>query len=454
LGITLVQKSDLSKPRPNARRALVLAGGAISGGSFKLGGLAALDRYFSNISINEFDIYMGISAGAFLAAPIAAGIPPSELVEAVVGDPGKITRFSLLDFYTPNWREWLGKPALLTRDLAALAPALTVSLLRGMPRKLATLRRRARDFVNEPGLETAEALADPVMTEVAAKFRRRGHHYIPSGLFDNRRIEAYIRLNLERNGLPNSFRQLKLATGRSLYIGATNLNTAQGVVFGHDENNSVTISEAVQASTAIPGFFRPARVGAPGREQDYVDAAVRKTANISTAVRHGAELIVCYNPFRPFVNYRHRLVSDERSSIADLGMAVIINQAFRTMLHSRLRLGIEKLRLDDNFRGDVVLIEPTETDARFFSMNPLAFWHRGAAAEHGYESVKRSLTKHHDTLSKILGANGVEVDLSGLGDALRETPEAKAEAAGKSTKTAQKSNDPRNGHLRVVAGGR
>ena len=124
--------------------------------------------------------------------------------------------------------------------------------------------------------------------------------YLPSGLFDNRRIADYVEHNLARNDVPNDFRQHKLRTGKSLYVVATNLNTAQGVVFGHDEDYSVSISESVQASTAIPGFFKPARIGPAGREQDYLDGALRKTANISTAARHGAELIVCYNPFRPF----------------------------------------------------------------------------------------------------------------------------------------------------------
>lgn len=449
MGITFVQKSDLSRVRPDARRALVLAGGAISGGSFKLGGLAALNRYLTNLDVTEFDIYMGISAGAFLAAPIAAGIAPEELIEAVVGEPGRISRFRMKDFYHPNWREFIERPANLARDALGFTPALTLRLLRALPRSLPTLRRRARDFLAQPNLETAEALALPFLTEVAELAASRSPGYLPSGLFDNSRLEAYIRHNLERNGLPNTFRQLKLLGGRSLYIGATNINTAQGVVFGHDEDTSVTISEAVQASTAIPGFFKPARVGPPGREQDYVDAAVRKTANISTAVHHGAELIICYNPFRPFVNYRHRLVTSERTSIADHGMLVIINQAFRTMLHSRLRLGIEKLRLDESFRGDVILVEPAETDSRFFAMNPLAFWNRGPAAEHGFQSVKQSLTKHHHTLRRVLSAYGVDVDVDAIGDKLRAsaTPlRAEAEAPPQAR--------PKRPRLRLVSGGR
>ena len=37
MGITIVQKSDLKSRKRNPKVALVLAGGAVSGGAFKLG---------------------------------------------------------------------------------------------------------------------------------------------------------------------------------------------------------------------------------------------------------------------------------------------------------------------------------------------------------------------------------------------------------------------------------
>ncbi len=414
MGITIIQKSDLSRPKPDARRALVLAGGAISGGAFKVGGLLALDRFTSNLSVTDFDMYLGISAGAFLAAPLSAGLGPRELYGALQGRSERVTMFTPAHFYLPNYREFATRPARFARDMTTYGPRLTWKLAQLVFRSHRELRQRARHFLDDPNLQTAEALVEPFILEVTRRPWGQRGGYLPSGIFDNRRIADYIRHNLERNGLPNNFRQHKLHTGKSLYIGATNLNTAQGVVFGHDEDTSVTISEAVQASTAIPGYFKPARVGPPGREQDYCDAAIRKTANISTAVRHGAQLIVCYNPFRPFVNNLHRLGGAGRLSLADMGMGVVLNQAFRTLLHSRLRLGLEKLRADESFRGDIILIEPAEADARFFNMNPLAFWKRQEAAEHGYESVKASLLKHYPTLKRIFKAYGITVDLNNL----------------------------------------
>ncbi|MEE2779499.1 MAG: patatin-like phospholipase family protein [Myxococcota bacterium] len=451
MGITLVQKSDLSKPRPKARRALVLAGGAISGGAFKVGGLLALNRFFRNFRVTDFDIYMGVSAGAFLAAPLSSGVEPHELVAALRGSEGRVTKFSYLDFYLPNWREMLGGPARFTMDMATASPLVPLTLLRMLPQRRKDLMERASAFLKRPGLDTAETLFEPILDDLArGPFKGKGG-YMPSGVFDNRGIEAYLRKNLERMDLPNDFRQLKLSTGKSLYITATNLNTAQGTIFGHDEDHSVTVSQAVQASTAIPGFFRPARIGPPGAEQDYLDACVRKTANISNAVRKGAELIICYNPFRPFVNYRHRPGSSGRRSVADMGIGAVLNQAFRTMLHSRLRLGMEKLKMDPNFHGDCILIEPAETDARFFDINPLAFWRRAEAAAHGYQSVKSSIERHYEPLKQILNAYDIDVDLKGMEgefEAIRD-----ARTPGEKLDVMEKSR-PEANELRLVVGGR
>jgi predicted acylesterase/phospholipase RssA len=166
--------------------------------------------------------------------------------------------------------------------------------------------------------------------------------YMPSGLFDNSSLERYLRHNIERRGMTNDFRVLYRLRGVELYIVAMNLDTAERVVFGHDEDTSLTISEAVQASTALPGFYKPARL----KGFDYVDGGVRRTANIDVAIEHGADLVICYNPFRPFSNSvvrryipeRHQYVR-EGKPLADQGMLTVLNQVLRTVLHSALQLG-------------------------------------------------------------------------------------------------------------------
>jgi predicted acylesterase/phospholipase RssA len=411
MGITFVEKGDRSRVRPHARTALVLAGGAISGGAFKLGGLIALDSLLVNRTVSDFDIYVGLSAGAFLAAPLAAGIPAPELFRAIDGRSERIGYFGPLDFYRPNWRELIARPLQLGVDSLRLLPHVTAALLRQLGPERADLVDRARQFVDAPSTHTAEELLLPFFQQVAqASPLGPGLSYLPSGAFTTEGIERFLRENFKRNHVPNHFRLLKLERGKSLYVGATNLNTAEEVVFGPDEDWSVSISEAVQASTAIPGFYCPARIN--GR--DYLDANVRRTANISLAVLHGASLIIAYSPFRPYVNYEvDRLLNRDRS-ISDMGIVTIVNQAFRTLLHTRLMLGVEKLRNDSEFKGDLILIEPTETDARFFHANPLAFWGRVEAAHHGFVTVKEDIERSFERVERILASYGIEASLERL----------------------------------------
>ena len=45
MGLTLIRKSDDAPRKRDPKIALVLAGGAVSGGAFKVGGLKALNDY-------------------------------------------------------------------------------------------------------------------------------------------------------------------------------------------------------------------------------------------------------------------------------------------------------------------------------------------------------------------------------------------------------------------------
>ncbi len=413
MGITFVEKGDRTRVRHHAKTGLVLAGGAISGGAFKIGGLIALNTYLGNKSVLDFDIYVGISAGAFLAGPLAAGIGPEELLKSLEGGSKKIGQFSPLDFYRPNFKEFFTRPARIGIDAALVSPAILLAIWNELRHNRPELIDRCRTFANDPTVRNAERLVSPLVEDAALRTGLgSGRGYLPSGLFDNSGIERFTRDNLHKNSIPNDFRLLHLERGNSLYIGATNLNTGEGVTFGHDTDTSCTISEAVQASTAIPGFYKPAKI----RGQEYVDGGVRRTANISQATDRGAQLVFVYNPFRPFVNYHTDQLLNNKASLSDMGIGTVINQAFRTMLHTRLMLGIEKLKLDQSFHGDVVLLEPSETDIKFFNTNPMNFWQRAESALHGYLSASEALERHHDRIKAILDSYGWKTDLGRLRD--------------------------------------
>src|SRR5215510_15457116 len=122
MGLTIVHKSDLSTRKKNPRISLVLAGGAVTGGAYKLGGLKALDDFLVNRKTTDFDIYVGLSAGAFLAAPLAGGVTPPEMLRALDGASEDFTYLSPFEFYNPNLSEFAAKPLEFLLDLITYFP--------------------------------------------------------------------------------------------------------------------------------------------------------------------------------------------------------------------------------------------------------------------------------------------------------------------------------------------
>ncbi len=348
MGITIVQKSDLKKVKPNAKKALILAGGAVTGASFMSGGLKALNDYFTDFSVTDFEMFIGISAGSLLATPLIAGIGPEEMLKSLDGTSKQFSKFSGWHFYWPNISEIMRRPFMFAKKV----------------------------FSNQTW---------PSLYEI-----------LPSGIFDNSPIEHYIRRNIQKNKMTNSFKSTLKATGKQLYIIAAALDSSKRAVFGPDERSNVTISRAIQASTAMPGFYKPVRID----NTDYVDGGVQDTASIDVAIKKGADLVICFNPFRP---------STKAGNLAGEGIMSVLNQIFRSFFHARLHVTLDQYRDDPNFKGDIILIEPQEDDKAFFDLNPLIFSNRIKAACIGFESVMHSVNDQYDDISKILTAYGVKM---------------------------------------------
>src|SRR5947209_17830002 len=93
--------------RPRSKTALVLGGGGFTAGVYEIGALRALDLLSVNRTVNQFDVYVGTSAGSFVAALAANGIPPEELMRVVHlqvptacrdVDAGQLLRFNYSEF--------------------------------------------------------------------------------------------------------------------------------------------------------------------------------------------------------------------------------------------------------------------------------------------------------------------------------------------------------------------
>ena len=75
-----------------SKTALVLGGGGFTGGVYEIGALRALDLLAVNRTVNEFDIYVGTSAGSFVASLVANGITPEEMMRVLNKRPAVADR--------------------------------------------------------------------------------------------------------------------------------------------------------------------------------------------------------------------------------------------------------------------------------------------------------------------------------------------------------------------------
>src|SRR5438128_2260155 len=91
-------------PKRQPRHALVLAGGGIVGGLYEVGALLALDALLEGFTVCDFDLYVGSSAGAFVAALLANRVTPERLREPLEHDRRPPPRPSGSPFRSPPWR--------------------------------------------------------------------------------------------------------------------------------------------------------------------------------------------------------------------------------------------------------------------------------------------------------------------------------------------------------------
>src|SRR6185503_12102897 len=160
----------------------------------------------------------------------------------------------------------------------------------------------------------------------------------------------------------------------------------------------------IQASTALPGLFRPVRI--EGR--DYVDGAVKKTAHINLAIQHGADLVVCVNPIVP-LRADHSLRSRLGGRISEKGISYVLDQVLRIMLHGRMEYGLERYG-HEHPEVDILVLQPTRDDMRMFSYNIMRYSARRVVAEHGYRSSVEAFRTHRPEYERMLQRHGIHLN--------------------------------------------
>ena len=132
-------RSSSSRPRPErqaisdkkrrSKTALVLGGGGFTGGVYEIGALRAFDLLAVNRTVNEFDVYVGTSAGSFVATMLANGVTPEEMMRVLNKRlPSPIKDVDLGTLLRPNYRAYLQKAAVMPLRLVGTARKLLSNL--------------------------------------------------------------------------------------------------------------------------------------------------------------------------------------------------------------------------------------------------------------------------------------------------------------------------------------
>jgi len=355
---------------------LALASGGMLGGVYEVGALRALEEYVQGLDLSRLDIYVGVSAGAFVGSHIANGIPVAEMIRGLREGQGKDVLFDPSIFFRPAFRE---------------------------------LRRR--------GLKLPWLIADALMQflDSSGTPSTLGHlsalaPSLPVCIFDNDAIRAYLHRTFSTHGRTDDFRELP----RKFFVVATDLETGEAVVFGKGGLDHVPISRAVQASAAVPGLYQP--VDIDGRT--CVDGVLLKTVHSTVALAQGADLLLCVNPLVPM----NTGSADAREALGPRavqrgGLPAVLSQSFRILIHSRVVLGMER-SAQLYPEADLVMFEPESTEHRLFT-NLFRFHSARQVCEIGYEQTRLDLWTRRETLGPILEKHGLGLRLEYLVDPMR-----------------------------------
>jgi NTE family protein len=379
--VTVLTLEPARRPGAASRRrlGLAIAGGGPLGAYYAIGALHALSESIVGLDLTQLDCYVGVSSGSVLASCLANGFGTPDLLRLFIAEgaaqPGGLRPLRPDELFTPALGEYASRIARL--------PALVLDGL--------------WQLMKNP---QSGALAGALLPIAES---------LPAGLFDNARFERFLRELFERDGHSNRFDRLRA----SLFVVATNLDSGEAAVFGRGALAGVPVSRAVQASTALPGLYRPVRIGAA----NYVDGALRRTMHASLALEAGDDLVFCINPLVAFSGPGPASGRD----LARRGLPTVLSQTFRTLIQSRMQVGMADYPASYP-KSDILLLEPDRDDERMFFLNLFKYRDRERLTEHAYQRTRADLRRAGPVLARMLARHGLRLDRRRLRDTGRVLP--------------------------------
>ena len=361
--------------------ALCLSGGGFPGAFYEFGAVAALEAALPGWRASRSRVIVGTSCGAVAGALLALGVDPAEALRAL----------SVKDHpLEPRVKELSRLPwGRHARGLGRAARAL--------PR---LLRGRTED--RRPGFAG-------VLYDLQA--------FLPGGVFSNAGIGRLIERAAQLQGRPDRFEGL-LAR---LLITASDLDSGERAVYGPGHDETAPVSLAVRASTTIPMYFEPVRIG--GRH--LIDGQIVDPAHLDLAVVEGTRAVLLVSPLVPYqaagASGRREAPGEGGSrrdeqpgpGVAQLGVAAVMDQMARISASGKHRATRERvLREHPEVAIHEFHPEPREAldlmRAGFRPESLIATW------KLGFAGTARRLRRDAQDLAASLEPLGVKLSLEAL----------------------------------------
>jgi NTE family protein len=213
-----------------------------------------------------------------------------------------------------------------------------------------------------------------------ASIRRPGKHrlaaalsaWVPEGVMSATPLKETVRTVVPEGWVRD----------RQLWVVATDYATGRRVCFGREDAPSAELADAVAASCAVPGLYKPQRIG--GRV--YVDGGAWSISNLDAVVRERLDLVICLNPMssRP-----EELVRAQKGRLSG---------ALRRSAGKRL--GWEARRVRET-GTEVVLLQAVAEDLKHMRGNVMSTARRHAVLEEARRTMRRQLAD--SPLPELLG---------------------------------------------------
>ncbi|HET8980550.1 MAG TPA: patatin-like phospholipase family protein [Solirubrobacteraceae bacterium] len=330
-----------SKRRPPAqvspRVGLVLGAGGILGSAWLIGALTAIAAE-TGWDPGTADYIVGTSAGSVVGALLASGVPPWLMLAHTAGE--------LLD------EPAAADAADAAGDAGTAAPA---------DRSAGAAFRLDRG-----GLALGPGSWRLALASLARPYRYSPmavvSGWLPRGIVSTEPLKATVRRACADPWAPHP----------NFWAVAVDYTTGRRTAFGRQGSPPAQLDDAVAASCAIPGFYRPVKIG--GRP--YVDGGVHSTSNLDILRREPLDLVVALNPMSSLHAEATRHPAER--------LALRMRQA------AGRRLGAEARRLREAGM-EVVLIQPTVQDLDVMGANLMSARRRREVTHTAVETVTREL---------------------------------------------------------------